>query len=208
MNRKNRSPSSIERAKPFKVPRRKILIVCEGECTEPIYFRGLCRKWRLGTVSVKVIGKECGSSPTEVVNFAKSMKLAYKTTWCVMDVEQHPTLDQAIADAQASNLKIALSNPCFEYWYLLHFEKVGTPLPSCKDVQKALNSHYGAYKKSEPGVFDVVYPRTDAAIANSKAVLQEYGCSEDLTSCNPATHVHRVVEDLRQLWAKGYKTTR
>ncbi|MGH3940412.1 MAG: RloB family protein, partial [Pseudonocardiaceae bacterium] len=45
--------------------------------------------------------------------------------WCVFDVEwpkNHPNLKQAIQLARDHNIRLAISNPCFELWLILHFE--------------------------------------------------------------------------------------
>ena len=43
--------------------------------------------------------------------------------WCLFDVEwpvNHPNLKQAMMLAQAKGVQVAVSNPCFEIWLLLH----------------------------------------------------------------------------------------
>src|SRR6185312_4244684 len=43
--------------------------------------------------------------------------------WCVFDVEwpqNHPNLPEAIALAEKHGINMAISNPCFELWLLLH----------------------------------------------------------------------------------------
>ena len=45
--------------------------------------------------------------------------------WCVFDVEwprNHPGLSEAIQQAGANDIKLAVSNPCFELWLILHFQ--------------------------------------------------------------------------------------
>ena len=44
--------------------------------------------------------------------------------WCVFDVEwprNHPGL-RAIEQARANSIQLAISNPCFELWLILHFQ--------------------------------------------------------------------------------------
>ena len=44
--------------------------------------------------------------------------------WCVFDVEwprNHPGLEEAIQQAHANGIELAISNPCFELWLILHF---------------------------------------------------------------------------------------
>lgn len=45
--------------------------------------------------------------------------------WCVFDCDDNKDseLQAAILYAEKHGYKIAYSNPAFEYWYLLHFEK-------------------------------------------------------------------------------------
>jgi hypothetical protein len=53
-----------------RAPRASILIVCEGEKTEPSYFKALRVALRLQTAEVEVCGKECRSDPLKVVEYA------------------------------------------------------------------------------------------------------------------------------------------
>jgi|ERR1022692_2479531 hypothetical protein len=48
--------------------------------------------------------------------------------WCVFDVEwprNHPGLHEAIEQAQQNRIQLAVSNPCFELWLILHFQDQG-----------------------------------------------------------------------------------
>ena len=45
---------------------------------------------------------------------------AFDELWCVFDVDQHHNLDETLSDARNSRINIAISNPCFELWLLLH----------------------------------------------------------------------------------------
>ncbi len=40
--------------------------------------------------------------------------------WCVFVVDDHPQLTQALTEARQSDIGIAISNPCFELWLVLH----------------------------------------------------------------------------------------
>jgi hypothetical protein len=61
-----------------------------------------------------------------------------------------------------------------------------------------LHEVHPSYKKTRIG-FDILYPRTETAIKNSKEVLEENQCSDDLRNFNPSTHVHKMVEHLRKI---------
>jgi len=215
MSRRAKSRNSLRRRRPFIMPRECVLIVCEGAKTEPQYFKALRRELRLHTVEVAVEGEECGSSPISVVDYAISLKkeraivarrsptlVGYDAIWCVIDVEaptQHSSLAAAIDKARAHKVKVALSNPMFEYWYLLHFEKTSALMQYNYQVIRKLKKHYPQYEKNDPSFFEVVYQRTSTAIKNSKEVLREKHCGDDLRDCNPSTHVHLVVEHLQKI---------
>lgn len=46
--------------------------------------------------------------------------------WCVFDVEwpkHHPNLTEALQLAKTHGIQLAVSNPCFELWLILHYEE-------------------------------------------------------------------------------------
>lgn len=208
MTRKRRKIEDLRRRRPFRSPNRVELIVCEGSSTEPAYFNELRKKLRLSAVQIDVVGLEDRSEPIDVVQHAISKKkqgvkkgVPYSEIWCVIDVEipmPHKSLEQAMDKAKDKKLEVILSNPFFEYWFLLHFKKVTTAFVKGEELYGALNEVHPTYKKTRIG-FDILYPLTYTAIKHSKEVLEEKGCSDDLRNFNPSTHVHRVVEHLHEV---------
>jgi hypothetical protein len=214
VSRKQRKIDDLNRRKAFKEPRKSILIVCEGSKTEPIYFKSLKDQLRLAMIDVVIVGE--GAVPITVVNSAidlrderkreakKSLtKAEYEIIYCVFDVEAptpHKSLTDAVGMANAHNLDVILSNPCFEYWYILHFRKTSAPFYTNDEVLSNLRREYPDYSKSDTDIFEVVYPKTSDAIKHSKEVLSEqHNDAEDLRNCNPSTHVHKVVEYLQNV---------
>jgi len=217
VSRKQRKIDDYKRREAFKEPRKSILIVCEGEKTEPIYFKALKERLRLIMVDVEIVGE--GAAPITVVNSAielreerkqiasKSLtKTAYEIIYCVIDVEApqpHGSLTDAVIKAKDNKLEIILSNPCFEYWYILHFRKTSAPFNTSQDAKSALRREHHTYSESDTTIFNVVYPKTSDAIKHSKEVLQEqHNDAEDLSDCNPSTHVHKIVEYLQNMSQK------
>ncbi len=211
VSRKQRKIDDYKRREAFKEPRKSILIVCEGEKTEPIYFNALKKRLRLIMVDIEIIGE--GAAPINVVNRAISLredrkiianksltKAEYEVIYCVFDVDTHETLDQTIDKARGNEICVILSNPCFEYWYILHFRKTSAPFNRSQDAKAALRREHPAYNESDTTIFNVVYPKTSDAIKHSKEVLKEqHNNSEDLSDCNPSTHVHKIVEYLQNM---------
>ena len=209
--RKHRNTDSYKRREGSKEPRKSILIVCEGIKTEPIYFNSLRKNLQLSMVEVKVVGE--GAAPITVVDRAIELrqerkhlakrsltKAAYDVVYCVIDVEapKAESLSRAANKATDNKLEVILSNPCFEYWYILHFRKTSAPFNTSQDAKSALKQEHRAYCESDTTIFDVVYPKTADAIKHSKEVLNEqHNDTEDLSDCNPSTHVHKIVEYLQ-----------
>ncbi|MCJ7773292.1 MAG: RloB family protein, partial [Desulfobacterales bacterium] len=211
VSKKQRNKDSYKRRKGLKEPRKSILIVSEGSKTEPIYFNSLKSKLRLAMVDVEIVGE--GAAPITVVDHAIELraerkrvakksptKAAYDIVYCVIDVEapKAESLSRAVNKAEGNKLEVILSNPCFEYWYILHFRKTSAPFNTSQDTKSALRREHCAYCESDKTIFDVVYPKTADAIKHSKEVLNEqHNDAEDLSDCNPSTHVHKIVEYLQ-----------
>jgi len=71
----------------------RILIVCEGEKTEPNYFEEIRREYRIHTANVRVLPSEAGTNPMQIVQFAedtfrKSGK-AFDKVFAVFDRDDH-----------------------------------------------------------------------------------------------------------------------
>ena len=148
----------LSRRKPSVEPRPRIHVVCEGEKTEPIYFDGLAHEEEVRLVQIEIV--RSGGVPKSIVERAVSMKreaqreakarrdanLVYDEVWCVFDVDEHPHLAEALDQAQANAIHVALSNPCFELWILLHFEDQRAHIERHK-LQSACRQHLPGYSK-------------------------------------------------------------
>ena len=206
MTPKPRSIKQYGRGRPARVPKPVTWIVCEGERTEPEYFTYL--KTKLGLrepIHIKRGNKE--TDPFKVVKRAKTIRdgsTKEDVIWCVIDVEgpeRYAALRKAIKaighrPKSKAQISLVLSNPCFEFWYLLHFERTAHYMQSNDELYGLLKTHYPNYSKSGRQICGDVFDKTEIAIENSKAILREKGCSDNLIDCNPSTHVHLVVEAL------------
>jgi hypothetical protein len=84
-----------------------VLIVCEGEKTEPNYFEELRDALHLSTANIEVVG-ECGSAPINVVDAAiakYNKNTDYDLMYCVFDKDRHPSYKQALQKIKETRLK-------------------------------------------------------------------------------------------------------
>ncbi len=200
------------------------MIVCEGEKTEPLYFKALVARLGLTTAEVEVCG-ECGSAPKSVVRFGKKKfdcDPDFDLIFFVFDRDSHPDYDDAIRLVQQFQLQRKLkgktvaaitSNPCFEVWFMLHFEAfrkpcaVGGGKSPCGNLISLLKRkpEFGDYEKGQGNHFEILYSRLPKARLNAALTLQqsrEIGDREH--HGNPTTFVHLLIDELEGV-AATYK---
>ena len=211
---RERSEKSLSRRGPSRAPRRSVLIVCEGEKTEPLYFKSMKadRDMGLTTVHVEVCGEECGSAPISVVEYAlqkfqersdeaktSSFKLPFEQVYCVMDKDRHPSLDDALNLIERSKKKVPIqgvvSCPCFEIWYLLHFAYSSKPYANFAELKPDLVSCLPEYDKGED-VYLALKPRMADAMMHGERLETHQASVSTLRVPNPSTQVHHLVKAL------------
>lgn len=130
---------ALVRRRATRAPLPTILIVCDGQNTEPSYFK----QFRLATARVIAVGEGNNTTSTVQQAIQLSRQQKYDQVWCVFDRDSFPAnnFNNAIARAEAHGLQVAYSNQAFEYWLLLHFENHdGRPLPRT-DYMDRLNTY-------------------------------------------------------------------
>lgn len=180
-----RPEKSFVRKSGHKAPRALILIVCEDAKSSPAYFKDIRKRLRLTTTEVEVCGEECGSAPISVVEFAIQRAKANKKegrapehVFCVVDVDGHTTLKQgrqrsedfnrAARLAGQSHIEYIVSSPCFERWYLVHFEPGDRPYDRCDPLIKHLKKHLRSYDKGTFSDFDKLWALVDQAVLHAE----------------------------------------
>ena len=101
-------------------------------------------------------------------------------------------IQQAINYAEKQEIKVILSNPCFEVWFVLHFEDGKSPYNSSNGVIDRLKQHIPDYQKSKD-IFGLLRERMNEAIYHAEQ-LREYHEGKKTSEQNPMTDVDRVVK--------------
>lgn len=207
----SRRPKGVpSRRRPTRDLREIILIVCEGAKTEPLYFNKLKSAFRLPSLNVhcEILGGSPGHSPKKIVEVAIQKKakrcqneIPYDQVYCVMDIEIPPRgLDDLIRLSDENEIRLIFSNPCFEYWYLLHFTKSNRSFNTNRQLIAELKSHIPNYDKVSTVFLSEIYDLTNTAIQNAKELASANGwASIDLRDHNSSTRVHEVVEHLKNM---------
>ena len=194
---------SLRRRGPTRSPKLRFLIVCEGQVTEPRYFSRLRHLLR-SLVELEILP---GGDPKKLVERAVQKKseadaaasrkkdsyLTYDKVWCVCDVDEHPRLNDALQQARDNGIDVALSNPCFELWALLHFQDQTAHIERGV-VQHLCRKHMPGYIKELP--CETLLERHSEA-AERAVKLDQLHESREAPGGNPSTGVYRLVAEIK-----------
>ncbi len=190
---------------------KTILIVTEGEKTEPSYLTALRDRLRLSSADV-VVSKADGTDPVSVVNFAienaaerkrrakkSTIIVPYDSVWAVFDTERYdtnPKLKEAIMIAKGKKINLAISNPCFEYWILLHFEYTTAQFASCDDVIRRIRDcgYVRDYKKGDIPT-EILIPKIPIAVKYAEK-CRTYHVTAGVEGKNSSTDIDILVRDM------------
>lgn len=211
---RNRKLNQSQRQIKDQKGKPRIYVACEGSVTEIIYFDAIRLHWNIATLD---ICRECNNAPISVVDFALRVKKQnrkdhkqygeplYEQIWCVFDHEgehKHESLERAIDKARKNDLKIALSYPCFEFWYLLHFTGSTKPFRNCDDLKFELKKYITNYDKNND-YYNILNSKTNDALKNALTVRNHHNStrSPEANSIqdNPSTKVHLLINELLRI---------
>lgn len=208
----------LKRRTAQRAPYKSLLIVCEGEKTEPHYFGEIRQEHRLTTANVQVCQSALGTQPLQVVEYAEQLFRegdlekgilpgTFDHVCAVFDRDDHGTYYQALAKADSLNSKLKndsgehvpfqaiASVPCFELWLLLHFENIHAPIHR-DEVYARLKHYLPEYDKGQRGNWAATQGRLELAVARAEtraAATTAYDGTE------PYTMVHQLVSLLTRL---------
>ena len=182
---------------------RIFVIAVEGEKTEAQYF-SLFKSTRV-RVEVLPAGLDGLSAPKQVlerlVNFEDQFDLdGDDERWLVIDVDRQRSqfLDEVAQGARESGYGLAISNPCFELWLLLHFQDAPSSAADCAAMTERLRPHVGGHNKAHIKLESYTPARMAEAAARARALE---GGQDTRWPAPPGTHVFKVVERLLRLLA-------
>lgn len=210
MSRKifGRRRTNIERQEPFVKEKNTYLIVCEGENTEPSYFKKFKKFIKL-PIDIEVIGK--GENTKSLVDSAIKLKEEknYYSVWCVFDKDNfsYDGFNNAINKAKSNKINVAYSNQAFEYWLLLHFEDHQGGKMNREDYYKKINKYlseinkkfkFDKYKKIiDENIFEnlIANNRTKIAIKRAEKIDKNFR-DESYAKRESSTTVYKLVKEI------------
>ncbi len=215
---KKRREARKQRQHEIKTPKaNSYLIVTEGKCTEPNYFRGLKKliSDRIGgTVnivelpSIDIYGE--GSSTGKLIEITeqlvKDAKVLYQNIWIVFDKDDFEDFDQVIKEGLNKGYHVAWSNQAFEYWLYLHFYYSDSALhrdewnEKLDEIFKQYGLGNGTYQKNYEDIYNMVNQNNgvNTAIKYAKRRMEDFNPNKNKPSeYDPGTMVYELVEELK-----------
>jgi len=217
-----------KREKKKRQPNKRILILCEGEKTEPYYFQGLksdkYTRNKLSALRIEIsdtkknTAKELVIEAKQFKKNAEREKNPYDNIWVVFDKDGYSKHPQAFDQANSNDIRIAFSSISFEFWFLLHFQYTTKVFKKADDVINFLknNKFMPDYEKNNNN-YSILKDKTDLAIANAKKLRinvhdiddgiktndkklqQNYSKVNKVYNLNPYTDVDILVNQLLKL---------
>ena len=210
---RERRARALQRKMGKRPPYHRVLIVCEGSRTEPLYFNEIRIQNRVPPVHISVMHSQYGTQPIQVVEFAhdKFMETrAFEWVFAVFDRDDHDTYNAAMQMAQSlagalrndENKKVRFiavpSVPCFELWLLLHFANIQAYFHRDEIIAR-LRERIPGYSKGAKGIYAITQPDLHRAIPRAQHLQQ---VSTPFAGNEPYTNVDIVVTLLQSIRSK------
>ena len=197
---------SNDRVRKVRKQKSKILIAAEGKNkTEKTYFSN----FEDGKKSYNITyARGNNTDPLKLVKMLikeiDELKLDLQdddVAYCIFDTDVDPNKNKIIEDAiqlaKKNNIKIITSSPCFELWFLLHYDYTTANMDS-EEVIKRLKEYYPKYEKNI-NIYPDIIKEIDLAIDRAKK-LEKYQTDNNrrigTVEANPNTKVYKIVEYL------------
>lgn len=197
---------SNDRVRKVRKQKSKILIAAEGKNkTEKTYFSN----FEDGKKSYNITyARGNNTDPLKLVKMLieeiDELKLDFQdddVAYCIFDTDVDPNknkiIEEAIKLAKKNNIKIITSSPCFELWFLLHYDYTTANMDS-EEVIKRLKEYYPKYEKNI-NIYPNIIKEIDLAINRAKKI-EKYQIDNNrrigTVEANPNTEVYKIVEYL------------
>lgn len=209
---RGRKGKNLKRTTETTPVRTTFRVYAEGVSSEPEYIDALKRLPEFtDAVSVDVSIEEAGATPMHLVERACADKrradLDVDFYWCVFDVEfpqRHPHLDRARQMARDNGVRLAVSNPCFETWLILHHRYHTGHLSTDEAIQLRRELDGSDSKHLDGPLYMELAPD---AIRHAQSLRDKH--QRDGTNFpedNPSSSVDQFVTHIRQVVAAAMTT--
>lgn len=225
---------NLKRRPASKKPGGVVAVLTEGRVTEPEYVRQLAG--RLGIAGGAIVLVDVPAvDPATLLKRAKELRADNKRAakrgqeplvdqwWILSDTEgprhPHPKIKETAVAARQAGINIAFSDPCFEYWLLLHYVYTTGGELEAKDMVKRLGEFIPGYsvKSKHPELGDATENLVRALENAERVRVHNVGTGSDSPRTDADLFVRSVAgicgktqlicgfePDADRLWPSGY----
>jgi hypothetical protein len=113
--------------------------------------------------------------------------------WCVFDVDEHHHIEEALLIAARNGINVAVSNPCFELWFIIHYEDQTAHIERGPAQAKA-SALIGCKKVLSESALEDMASRYHEAVLRSKALDEKHEGDGSPRRSNPSSEVWKLVD--------------
>jgi hypothetical protein len=179
-----------------------IVIASEDEYVVRDYFSRFATR----RVQVVVIPTEDGrSAPADVIARLDGFREEFEIKeddqfWLCIDKDHWAesghiaNLVEVLQQCKQKGYQVAISNPCFELWLLLHIEDVDpTPPLTCRQIVTRLKELPGGYNKKDCAGLDLDVAKLTRAVERARLIDTD----ERAIPERPLTRVYQIIDALQ-----------
>jgi len=126
--------------------------------------------------------------------------------FCLIDSDANSDKDIQIAKAeklgQADGARVIVSNPCFEKWFLCHFEYSTKQYSTNEQLLKDLDKKIPGYSKNRGDIYELLLPMLDQAITNADRLERNnlsLGQKPHTAEFNPSTEIYKIIQIIKAI---------
>lgn len=189
------------------VRRTELLVFTEGLRTEVQYLNHWHRLYRERVIVT--IAEEHGA-PLTLVKLAietreherneerRKRGKARDEYWCVFDRDEHPHFDEAVELAEREGIRLAVTNPCIELWFLWHFDDCTAHMER-HDVQRRAQALLKCDKNLSKGALQLLGDEARYADASKRAqgMAAQHLRNGSPAGSNPSSSMAPLIDRIR-----------
>lgn len=185
--------------------RKELLVFVEGRRTEEMYLVDWHRRYRnMVTVTIdpfrggplQLVEHAIKAQQAEAYDAKRGRGRSHDQIWCVFDRDEHSTFADALGRAGIHGIRLAISNPCIELWFLLHFQDQ-TAFIHRHDAQHQAEAFLQCAKVLSPTATEELAERYKQARGRAIALDKKHYGDGSPPGSNPSSGLWRVVDEIR-----------
>lgn len=145
------------------------------------------------TTPVELVARAIKQRTSDLTDARRGRGDPYDEYWCVFDVDRHPNLTGALELAASSDIKVALSRPCIELWFILHFEYHAGYLETAQ-AERLSQAHLSCGKTLSPQALGLLAASYKTAKGHAQRLDQKHAEDGSPPNSNPSSGVWRLID--------------